>query len=108
MLPMLRILRSDSLDLGSAPPQQHGMTPDILPLHLPRCRKELLAVAETNEPIPLALRRPLVADHAGLLDRWPPGEGFVERFIGDFARKIADEEAEMRRVPFQEGGIGPG
>src|SRR6185312_10256497 len=54
-LPMpLIILRCDGLDLRGAPPQQHGVAADILPLHVPRGLEEVVAVAETHEPVALA------------------------------------------------------
>ena len=84
------------------------MTPDILPLHLPRSLEVVVAVGETDKPVPARLGGAFVADHARFLDRGILGEGLEEGFVGHFAREIADENAEVRGVPFEEGWVGPG
>lgn len=83
------------------------MTSNILPLHIPRGPEILVSVRKTHEPIPFALRRPLVPHDTRFLDGRELGERFEERLVRDFAGEIADKEPEMRGVPFEEGRILP-
>lgn len=108
MLVLVLVLRHNRLDLRRASPQKNRVTPNVLALHIPRRLEEIISVAETHEAVALALGRACIPNHASLLHAAPPGEGFVQGLVGDFSREIADEEAEVRRVPFEQRGIGPG
>ena len=83
------------------------MTPNILPLHIPRGTEIFISVRETHKTIPLTLRRSLISNYPRFLYGRKLGEGFKEGLVRNFAREIADEEAEMRRIPFEEGRILP-
>ena len=84
------------------------MTPDILPLHLPRSLEVVVAVGETDKPVAAGFGGAFVADHARFLDGRVLGKGFEERLVGHFACEVADEDAEVRGVPFEQGWVGPG
>lgn len=83
------------------------MTPDILPLHVPRGAEILVPVGETHEPVPAALGGAFVAHDARLLHRGELREGLEEGLVRDFAREVADEEAEVGGVPFEERRVLP-
>lgn len=104
---LLVILWHDGFDLRGAPLNEHGMAPDIFALHLPRGLEELIAVAEADEAEAFALCGPLVTHDSGFLDGWPARECFQEGLVGYFACEVADEDAEVGGVPFEEGGVGP-
>lgn len=73
----------------------------VLSVPLPRSAEVVITISETDESITLGFCGPLVPDYPCFLHRWIWRKGFEERFIGDFTGKIADEDAEMCRIPFE-------
>jgi len=78
------------------------MTSDILSLHVLRSLEIVISVAETDESISFALRRALVPNHARFLHTGVFGKSFEQGVVRDFACKIANEQPEVRRIPFEE------
>lgn len=83
------------------------MTPNILPLHIPRRAEILIPIRKAHKAIPFTLRRPLIPHHPRLLHGGELGEGLEEGFVRDFAGEVTDKETEVGGVPFEEGGVLP-
>lgn len=107
ILPVPPLTHRRRPNLSITPLQQHRMTPNILPLHIPARGEILLSITKTHKPVAFGLGGPLIPDHACFLYGRVFGESFEEGFVGDFAGEVADEEAEVGGVPFEEGAVGP-
>lgn len=97
---ILLVLYSCGPHLGGSSLQQNRMTANVFALHLPSRLEIIVSVTEAHKSIPFGFGGALIPDDACLLDGRVLGERFQKGVVCDFASEVADEYAEVRRVPF--------
>ena len=76
------------------------VTSNVFACHI-SCGVEIIVpIRKADESVAFGFRGPLVANDARFLDGRVLREGLEEGVVGRLAREIADEDAEMGRVPF--------